>query len=184
MMADTLFDESGAARDEAIARAEAHATEAWLAAAERIILAISAGGEFTTDQVWDGLAAAGVTTHEPRALGAVMRRMAKHGHIGPTGTYRQSARGARRVGQLAREPRRRRVPAPPHPRRGDPMDAPAPDHAIVTAEFEHPKDGHRAVSFGVRSDTICAQVAGLAEFVPPTATWTAKPGDDVTGHAR
>ncbi len=59
----------------------------------------------------------------------------------------------------------------------------APTHAIVTAEYEHPKEGRRAVSFGVRSDTLCRQMAAIAQWIPP-ATWTAKPGEDVTGHAR
>lgn len=88
----SLFDEAGAARDEALARVEEHADPDWKDTARRIILAISAGGEFDTDHVWKGLAAAGVTTHEPRALGAVMRRLATEGEIRKAGTYRPSTR--------------------------------------------------------------------------------------------
>lgn len=91
-MTDTLFDEAGQARDEAIARAEANAAPDWLATAERIVLAVSPGGELTTDDIWTGLTAAGVATHEPRALGAVVRRLAKAGEIVATGHYRPSAR--------------------------------------------------------------------------------------------
>lgn len=58
-----------------------------------------------------------------------------------------------------------------------------PTHAIVTAEYEHPEEGRRALSFGVRADTLCRQLADIAPLVPP-ATWTARPGEDVTGHAR
>lgn len=91
-MPDTLFDEAGKARDEAVARVEANAQPDWLETARRIVLAISAGGEFTTDDVWTGLASASVATHEPRALGAVLRRLAKEGHIVKTGQYRPSTR--------------------------------------------------------------------------------------------
>lgn len=87
-----LFDEAGQARDEALARVEANADAEWIGAARRIILAISAGGEFDTDHVWKGLELAGVSTHEPRALGSVMRRLAKEGEIRKAGTYRPSTR--------------------------------------------------------------------------------------------
>lgn len=93
-MSDTLFDEAGRARDEALARVGDHADPAWTATARRIVLAISAGGEFTTDDVWTGLESAGVATHEPRALGAVIRQLAGEGAIGKAGTYRPSTRAA------------------------------------------------------------------------------------------
>lgn len=55
--------------------------------------------------------------------------------------------------------------------------------AVITATYEHPKDGRRTLSFAATDETLCQQLAALAPLVPP-ATWTAKPGEDVTGHAR
>lgn len=81
-----------AARDEAIARVDQHADEAWKQHALTVIASTAwALGEFTTDDVWDRLDPA-YSTHEPRALGALMKAMATRGVITPTQQYRTSKR--------------------------------------------------------------------------------------------
>lgn len=88
----SLFDDGERARDEALTRVTDHADPAWLKAAADVILALPAGTEWTTDQVWARLVTSGVSTHEPRALGAVVRRLALAGQIAKTGRYVPSAR--------------------------------------------------------------------------------------------
>lgn len=62
--------------------AEAHADEGWLRAARQQIAALAASGEpWTTDHVWYRLELLGVATHEPRALGALIRKAARDGLI-------------------------------------------------------------------------------------------------------
>ena len=86
----TLFD-AEQARDEAIARVEAHAPEGWLQRAhDTVQLVALARFDFTTDQVWDALGED--RPQEPRALGAVMKAMARDGKIRATGEYRKSHR--------------------------------------------------------------------------------------------
>jgi hypothetical protein len=86
----TLFD-AMEARDEAIARVEAHAPEGWVQRArETVTLVARSRFDFTTDQVWDALG--DDRPHEPRALGAVMKAMARDGAIRATGEYRKSSR--------------------------------------------------------------------------------------------
>jgi len=86
----TLFD-AEEARDEAIARVEAHAPEGWLQRAhDKVQLVALARFDFTTDQVWDALGED--RPAEPRALGAVMKAMARDGKIRATGEYRKSSR--------------------------------------------------------------------------------------------
>lgn len=90
-----LLDTSPArvARDHAIDTVEANAHDEWLATADRIVRHLAAVGlPFTTDDVWSRLDARGVTTHEPRALGAVIRKAARRGLIATTGDYRKSVR--------------------------------------------------------------------------------------------
>ena len=70
-------DVARAARDEAIDRAGAHASQAWMDAAFHAASRIAPGARFTTDDLWPALD--GHWTHEPRALGAVMQRVAKMG---------------------------------------------------------------------------------------------------------
>lgn len=83
-MIPTLFD--------SIDVAEQHADTQWLAQADAIVFRFAAGARpFTTDDVWAELTRTGVTTHEPRALGAVLRRFSKVGTIVPIG-YRPSTR--------------------------------------------------------------------------------------------
>lgn len=81
-----------AARDEAIGRADDHADTEWKRHAEQVIAwTARALGEFTTDDVWDRIGS-GFSTHEPRALGALMKRLATRGVITPTERYRTSKR--------------------------------------------------------------------------------------------
>ena len=63
----------------------------------------------------------------------------------------------------------------------------APVVAVVEAIYEHPNEGRRAVSFAVRSDTACRQVATIAALLPEGvwAVWQATPNtDDTSGHHR
>jgi hypothetical protein len=86
----TLFD-AEEARDEAIARVEANAPERWLQRAHDTVQLIAlARFDFTTDHVWDALG--DDRPAEPRALGAVMKAMARDGKIRATGEYRKSER--------------------------------------------------------------------------------------------
>lgn len=53
----------------------------------------------------------------------------------------------------------------------------------MRAEYQHPDDnGMRALSFAVRADTVCGQVRAIAEVLGRPATWTARPGEDTSGH--
>lgn len=86
----TLFDAEDA-RDEAIARVEANAPESWLQRAKDTVTMVSlARFDFTTDDVWEVMGED--RPSEPRALGAVMKAMAKDGVIRATGEYRKSVR--------------------------------------------------------------------------------------------
>jgi hypothetical protein len=86
----TLFD-AEEARDEAIARVERNAPEGWVQRAKEVTERVAASSfEFTTDDVWAALG--DDRPHEPRALGAVMKSMAKDGTIRTTGEYRKSSR--------------------------------------------------------------------------------------------
>jgi len=91
----TLFDpvQAEAAADEALARVEAHADPDWKDRAYAIIFELArVRVEFTTDDVWRELGQAGVDTHEPRALGALMRQAAADHVIAPTDRYKPSSR--------------------------------------------------------------------------------------------
>lgn len=79
--------------EEALTRVEANANDEWKATAVRIVTRLAESGYlFTTDDVWGMLEAADVHTHEPRALGAIMRSLAKNGKIMDAGGYRNSTR--------------------------------------------------------------------------------------------
>jgi len=86
----TLFD-AMEARDEAIARVEAHAPEGWVRRARDTVNLIALSRfDFTTDHVWEALGED--RPSEPRALGSVMKGMAHEGLIRATGEYRKSVR--------------------------------------------------------------------------------------------
>lgn len=82
------------ARDAAVDRVGSNADPEWIDHALHAIwcLAVSRD-EITTDDVWDEIGHA-LTTHEPRALGAVMKKAAGLGYVRATDRYRPSARAA------------------------------------------------------------------------------------------
>ena len=82
------------ARDDAIARAERHAVDGWKTATFGVIRQLAEScASFTTDDVWLALQKLpDVATHEPRALGSMMRQAAKSGWIEPTDRYVNSQR--------------------------------------------------------------------------------------------
>ena len=85
----TLF-EAEEARDEAMGRAERGAGDWIQRARESVALIALARFDFTTDDVWNALGED--RPDEPRALGAVMKAMARDGVIRATGEYRKSTR--------------------------------------------------------------------------------------------
>jgi hypothetical protein len=91
-MQDDLFS-SFAARDEALQRVDQNADDAWKQRAETVVLLLARMRQtFTADDVWAYLAAHhDVATHEPRALGAIITRLAKANKIRKVG-YTPSTR--------------------------------------------------------------------------------------------
>lgn len=83
-----------AAADEAITRVDDHADPEWKDVAAQVVEAVARANPsgFTTDDVWARLDGRDVATHEPRALGAVMRRLQRERVIRPTPHYRTSVR--------------------------------------------------------------------------------------------
>lgn len=79
---------------EAVQRAADHADTDWLRDAARAVRTLAAQREpFTTDDVWALLnATSTATTHEPRALGAVIRQAQRDELIRTTGEWRKSTR--------------------------------------------------------------------------------------------
>lgn len=83
-------------RDEAIARVDAHAPAEWKEEAYLAGCGLAASRTpFIADEIWFALHDAGVGESrylEPRALGAVVRRLQREGRIRPTGRYVCSSR--------------------------------------------------------------------------------------------
>jgi hypothetical protein len=94
IMEQLSMTEAMRARDDAIARAERHAVDAWKTVTFGVIRQLAETcPSFTTDDVWLGLRKVPeVATHEPRALGSMMREAAKSGWIVPTDRYVNSHR--------------------------------------------------------------------------------------------
>lgn len=93
----TLWDALAAA-DEAIKRVDENADEGWKRAATQIVWEFAQmPGGFTTDDVMEGLDGMGVVTHDNRALGPVMRRMIRGGHIQEIGMTRSRRRHGARI---------------------------------------------------------------------------------------
>jgi len=77
----------------AIGAAGQHADVRWRTLATAAILRLAfQGGSFTTDDVWTVVEPFGVTTHDNRALGAVMKAMQRTGLIEATTTFLPSTR--------------------------------------------------------------------------------------------
>lgn len=88
-------DETRRVTQAAIDRVEEAAHEEWLDAAASAVAALAATGRpFTTDDVWARLEDVDVETHEPRAMGAVVRAATRDGLIARTGEFRESERVA------------------------------------------------------------------------------------------
>jgi transcriptional accessory protein Tex/SPT6 len=92
----TIFDALAAieARDAAIIQVDFNADPQWKKAADMAIRAIAMDRpEMTTDDVWRWLHEVAIEApHEPRALGAAMKRAAREGIIVATDRVKQSAR--------------------------------------------------------------------------------------------
>jgi hypothetical protein len=83
------------ARDEALERVEENAHADWLMAAEWAVTGLAFNyEEFTSDDIWKAVNEQGFSTHEPRAMGAVMVKAARAGMIAPTDRWVQSKRTA------------------------------------------------------------------------------------------
>jgi hypothetical protein len=77
----------------AIDQVEQNANPDWMQVARLAVVSLAKSGQpFTADDVWDRLATESAVTHEPRALGAVMRNVAAAGLIRTTGAYVKSRR--------------------------------------------------------------------------------------------
>ena len=91
--APTLFDQPtpSEARHDAITRADDHANPEWREQAFTALTKVARMRlTFTADDVWDELAGADETTHNPSALGPVFLRASKAGLICKTGELRLS----------------------------------------------------------------------------------------------
>lgn len=88
------IDKARELRDKAIVRVDLAADPTWKKAADFAIRAVAyERAEFTTDEVWQTLHELAVESpHEPRALGAAMKRAARDGLISATNKIEQSAR--------------------------------------------------------------------------------------------
>lgn len=97
MEAPTLFDQAAAdtARDRAIGAAANNADPYWWDAALDAVRHVAQSHQsFTTDEVWQYLNVhrKDVATHEPRALGAVMKAASTYGWVVGTQEYSRSKR--------------------------------------------------------------------------------------------
>ena len=88
------FAAAALARDEAIDRVEAHTELNWAdAALDAVRLTALALDSFIVDEVWVRISPdCGEEPHEPRAMGAVMRRARIAGWVEPTDDFQPSAR--------------------------------------------------------------------------------------------
>lgn len=76
-----------AGQAEAIQRVKEHAPQDWLIAAEGLILNAFCA-PFTSDDIWELLADAGYEVpHEKRAMGAVLKKLAREKKIVATGRW-------------------------------------------------------------------------------------------------
>lgn len=93
-MEQLSLTEAESRRDDAIARAERHALQEWKDHTMRCIAHCAVTyPTFTTDDVWVLLSdVPEIGTHEPRALGSMMRAAFKLGWVVPTDQYVKSRR--------------------------------------------------------------------------------------------
>ncbi len=76
----------------ALERVEDGADPLWMIVAHETVRGLPTGEAFTTDRVWYHLDRTGISTPEPRALGAVIRALAAAGVIARTGEYVKTTR--------------------------------------------------------------------------------------------
>lgn len=80
-------------RDEGIKQVEENANLVWLkCAANHVHRTAKNYPEFTTDLIWSWMDLAGLTTHDNRAMGAVMKKAQAEGWIEPTDRVVKSTR--------------------------------------------------------------------------------------------
>lgn len=93
------FDEGTRRKEDGMARAAAGAGISWQEAAEAVVLRLARDrDEFTSDDIWaTGLA----KPAEPRALGAVMNRLARAHSIVKTGRYVKTSQASRNNAPIA-----------------------------------------------------------------------------------
>ena len=93
----SLFDEPLAIAlvEEAIERVGLNADQQWAKEAYKVVILLSLNRmDFTTDHVWEWMNELhpALTTHEPRAMGAVMRKASSDRLCVPTERYSKSLR--------------------------------------------------------------------------------------------
>lgn len=87
------IDDAIEARDEAMTRVEDHADNAWKDEAMRVVKRLAMNNAYiTTDDVWRVMSQSTNTTHDPRAMGPIMRNAARLGWIERAGWSQQSTR--------------------------------------------------------------------------------------------
>ncbi len=94
-MTATLLDLIAAqeAREQAVKRVAVNADPEWMTLALATICDLARVRDtMTTDDIWEAMHPHETFTHEPRAMGAAMRRAARNGWIEATPDYRSSAR--------------------------------------------------------------------------------------------
>lgn len=84
--------EGAALRDAALEAGLEHADPLWKMCVILFIEGMPVGTEFSTDEIHARLATQGVTTHDSRALGGIIRALAKRGLIRRTGAYVSTTR--------------------------------------------------------------------------------------------
>ena len=91
--AQLSLTDAQAAANEAIARVEANADPGWMTLAYQTVCSLAETHDtLTTDEIWAALPRDGRGTHDPRALGPVMRRAAHDRLIRATASYVPSRR--------------------------------------------------------------------------------------------
>jgi hypothetical protein len=92
-LSDKTPEQAKKETDEAIKRVDAHAQKKWQDEAAHVIWRLARSGEtFTTDEVMTTMEASENKTHDPRALGPIIRRAITKKVIHATGDYVKSTR--------------------------------------------------------------------------------------------
>lgn len=85
------------ARDKAVQQVEDHADPVWIDRVTRVVMYLASvqPDGFTTDDVWNYCETRGIPQPaEPRALGSIILKLAREGHIRKSGNYVTSKRRA------------------------------------------------------------------------------------------